>query len=130
MPKKFIQSWLNFCEKYLKAKGYKFKQEISIVFLNQKEAKALNLQYRNKAYATDILSFEMENVLGELVICPQVLKAQANEHQFKFREELGYMLIHGVLHLLGFDHESNRGEAEKMFKLQDQLFDLALQKLK
>jgi len=66
---------------------------------------------------------ESQGSLGELILCPQVLKAQAKEHDFSFQEELGYMIIHGVLHLLGYDHEKTSHQAKKMFRLQDQIFD-------
>lgn len=101
------------------------ERELTVVFLDPAPAKKLNHTYRKKNYATDILSFEgatpME--LGELVICPQVLQMQAKEHHHGFRAELAYMLIHGVLHLLGHDHERSHKEAQKMFQIQDQLFD-------
>lgn len=103
--------------------------ELTIVFLNQAPAKKLNFSFRKKNYATDVLSFpgdEALGTLGELILCPQVLKAQAKEHEMSFHEELGYMVIHGVLHLLGFDHEKTEYQAKKMFRLQDQIFDKLL----
>ncbi len=95
------------------------KMDLTIVFLDTAAAKKINREFRGKNYATDILSFDG----GELVLCPQVLKRQAKEHRHSFNAELGYMLIHGVLHLKGFDHEKSKSAAAKMFKIQDQVFD-------
>jgi probable rRNA maturation factor len=111
ISKVFVKKWL--------AAAKLAKMDLTIVFLDTAAAKKLNRQFRGKDYATDILSFEG----GELVLCPQVLKRQAKEHKHSFNAELGYMLIHGVLHLQGFDHEKSKSAAAKMFKIQDQVFD-------
>ena len=99
-------------------------RELVIAFLGEKDARKLNLQYRKRDYATDVLSFssEDEGLLGELVICPAVISRQAKERGVPVREELGYMVLHGFLHLLGYDHEKSKKEASAMFALQDKLF--------
>ncbi len=128
VPRKFIQVWCDQVEKeFLKKKIFNkatAKKELTVVFLDPKEAKAMNKQFRHKDYATDVLSFESlaPDSLGELVLCPQVLMKQAKEHGLKNREELGYLLLHGVLHLLGYDHETSSKDAEKMFGIQDAVF--------
>lgn len=128
VPRKFIQTWCANIEKeFLKRKVFDkatSKKELTVVFLDPSEAKAMNKQYRGKNYATDVLSFDSlsPDSLGELVLCPQVLIKQAKEHGLKNREELGYMLLHGLLHLLGYDHETSSEEAEKMFSVQDEVF--------
>ncbi len=100
------------------------KEEITVVLLSSKAMRALNLKYRNKDYATDILSFRglAPQSLGELILCPSVLKKQAlaNGHSLDF--EIMYMVIHGILHLLGYDHEKSLDQEKKMFALQDRLF--------
>jgi probable rRNA maturation factor len=111
ISKVFVKKWL------MAAKLS--KMDLTIVFLDTAAAKKINREFRGKNYATDILSFDG----GELVLCPQVLKRQAKEHRHSFNAELGYMLIHGVLHLKGFDHEKSKSAAAKMFKIQDQVFD-------
>ncbi len=104
--------------------------ELSVVFLDTDAARKLNRQYRKRDYPTDVLSFSGQgDLLGELVLCPQVLRAQAKEQRHSFRQETLYMIIHGVLHLLGFDHEKSQKDAEKMFSLQDELYRIALEKL-
>ncbi|MEY4617153.1 MAG: hypothetical protein RJB66_2113 [Pseudomonadota bacterium] len=127
MPRLFINAWLRAVESELikrKILGRR-PQELTIVFMSSGPAKKLNLQFRNKNYATDVLSFDggVPGVLGELVICPEVVKRQSIEHSLSFQQELGYMLLHGVLHLLGFDHERSKKEARLMFELQDDIFD-------
>jgi probable rRNA maturation factor len=110
-PRTFIKKWL--------AASRLTKMDLTIVFMDTLPAKKLNKRYRGKNYATDILSFDG----GEMVICPQVLKRQARENGHSYQAELGYMLIHGVLHLMGHDHEKSKKAAKVMFKIQDQVFD-------
>src|SRR3989344_7852845 len=110
-PRKFIDTWCAQIQKeFLKREVFTKAQatcELTVVFLNPKEAKKTNKRFRGKDYATDVLSFDgmSPEHLGDLVMCPQVLKKQAKEHGLSFQEELGYMLLHGILHLLGYDHE-------------------------
>lgn len=126
ISKKFVVNWLMDVVRHLPVRLQKrvAGKSLNIIFLDQAKAKKLNLAFRKKDYATDILSFEPLDIdeLGELVICPQVIKRQAKEHQLSQNEELGYMLIHGCLHLLGYDHEQSVLEAKKMFRLQDKIF--------
>lgn len=134
MPKTYLHQSLNIFFKLLiksLPQGLSSFQEISLVFLDPKLAKNLNKQYRNKNYPTDVLSFAgMEPSLGELVMCPQVLAAQAQEQKHSFRQETLYMAIHGTLHLLGYDHEKNKLKAKEMFALQEEMFTKTLRKLK
>jgi probable rRNA maturation factor len=128
MPKAFLRTWIGGCERALKrrlsrSRSAKLSGELTVVFLNSREARALNREFRRKDYATDVLSFESETGLGELVLCPQVLKRQAREHGLSFREELGYLVLHGVLHLLGFEHERGGRRAKEMYALQDLVFE-------
>lgn len=100
------------------------KTELTLVFLSAQEMKKINYQFRKKNKATDILSFESSdpNSLGELLLCMDVLKKQAAENNHSLQNEITYMLIHGILHLLGYDHEISRAEEKKMFRLQDKCF--------
>ena len=101
------------------------KAEISIVLLTEREMKKINKHFRGKDKATDILSFESADAtsLGELLICFDVIKAQARRHGHPVADELLYMLIHGILHLLGYDHEASAAEEKRMLGLQDKCFD-------
>ncbi len=141
LPRKFLQSWGNTIEPLLQrqrvrgALGLR-ERELTLVWLNPRAAQALNRQHRGRDYATDVLSFspvldpdEKSPSLGELVMCPQVLRRQAQEHQLAFRAELGYMVLHGVLHLLGYDHERSPAESAKMLGIQDRIFAVAAHKM-
>lgn len=101
------------------------KSELTVVFLNEKSMRKINHQFRQKDKATDILSFASvdANSLGELLLCIPVLKAQAREHGLSLRREMSYMLIHGILHLLGYDHELSPQEERLMFRIQDRCFE-------
>ena len=80
----------------------------------------LNAQYRGKAYPTDVLSFpapkifRMAGELGALVVCLPALKRQARERGHSPETELEILLVHGVLHLLGLDHELGPKQAVEM----------------
>lgn len=118
VPRKFISDWVARVGKQLpKARG-----ELVIAFVTKSEIKKLNKNFRGKDYATDVLSFE-DGTLGELAISPEVISKQAREHGLLVREELGYMVLHGILHLLGYDHETNERDAKRMFTLQDRIFE-------
>ena len=103
----------------------KKEKELGLVFLNENDAKKLNWNYRCKDYPTDILSFDSEDptALGELVLCPQVITKQAKDHGISVEDEFGYTILHGVLHLLGFDHEKNKENEAVMMGLQDEVFE-------
>ena len=105
---------------------------ISIAFIKEEEIKKINKQYLKKDYPTDVLSFsEAEvnysekkeqidvSILGEIVICPRQVEKNAKELGFTFKKELNRVLIHGILHLLGYDHEGSEKEAKRMRKKED-----------
>lgn len=114
-------------ERKILARTYR-KKELIVVFLSRQEARRLNRTFRRRDYATDVLSFSSgePDVLGELVICPEVISKQAKENGLLVREELGYMVLHGFLHLLGYDHERSKAEERRMFAIQDRLFERLL----
>jgi probable rRNA maturation factor len=90
---------------------------------------ALNRRYRGKAYPTDVLSFSAPEPfrraghLGDLVICLPTLKRQAREQCHAPERELQVLLVHGVLHLLGFDHELGPKQAALMQRWEARLLD-------
>ncbi len=89
---------------------------VSIALVGEKKIKEINKKYRKKEKVTDVLSFSYcqlddfykDRILGEIIICPSQVK--------KEKKELIRVLIHGVLHLLGYDHEKSKKEAEIMEK--------------
>lgn len=126
LPKTFILKWLDQVEQTLRSRKIPItSRDIVVVFVSDREMKTLNHGYRGKNAVTDILSFNSleEGVLGELVLAPSVVRRQAKEHGLSFQHELGYMLLHGVLHLLGYDHEESQRAAKVMFKIQDDVFE-------
>ena len=98
--------------------------ELTVRIVDEEESQALNLEYRGKNYPTNVLSFpfevpphiteEMEfPLLGDLVICAQVVNREALEQNKTFEAHWAHMLLHGCLHLLGYDHIEDI-EAEQM----------------
>jgi len=104
---------------------------LNVVLCNNEFIRQLNSQYRHKDIPTDVLSFPtLENIegenfepldkcLGDIVISVEKLKSQAVEYGVSEEEEFARLLIHGILHLIGYDHETGPEEEKKMFDLQD-----------
>jgi probable rRNA maturation factor len=96
---------------------------LSIALVGQAEMKRLNKEYRRKDRTTDVLSFRYDDS-GEIVICPAEVRKNAEESNSTFDRELAKVLIHGILHLLGYDHEKNKAKTEKMEKRQNHYLKL------
>ncbi len=97
------------------AKEGKEGKDVSVACVPEREMRRLNKTYRNKEYAANVLSFnENKFGLGEIVLCPPVIRKEAKEYGITYKEELCRMLVHGLLHLLGYDHERGANEAKKM----------------
>ena len=94
-------------------RGEKNGMELSVVTVGEKRIGTLNRKYRKKNKPTDILSFNYGEA-GEIVICPEQVRKNAKEYKSTFKQELIKVLIHGVLHLLGYDHEKSSQKAEIM----------------
>ena len=88
------------------------KYETSLLFVGPKKAKELNLRYRGKSYTPNVLSFPTSNTTGEIVICPVVAKKEAKKFQRTYENFVGFLFIHALLHLKGFDHGSRMEKAE------------------
>ncbi|MBI5023050.1 MAG: rRNA maturation RNase YbeY [Candidatus Magasanikbacteria bacterium] len=100
------------------------KKNVSIVLVADKKIQELNKIYRKKNKITDVLSFgdwNDKNFLGEVIICLPQAKRQAKKYKTNLKQELTRLLIHGILHLAGFDHEKSKQEEKKMFKLQEEM---------
>ncbi len=97
-------------KKTLKELGLK-GQMLTVHLCDDKEIKALNKKFRKKNKATDVLSFEPGDValpvLGDIVISVETAKLQAKEYGHGLLEELSVLFVHGLLHLLGYDHEKS-----------------------
>lgn len=100
------------------------KTEVNILVVDAQEGRRYNREFRGKDYATNVLSFpygplpgEKTALLGDLVICAPVVAREAAEHGKRLRDHYAHLTVHGVLHLLGHDHETD-SEAEKMEALE------------
>ncbi len=97
--------------------------EISLLITDDKTIRQYNKEYRNKDRATDVLSFPMEDeiVLGDIAISFDTAKRQAEEAEINIDREVAFLFIHGLLHLLGYDHETSEEDEAKMFVLQEKI---------
>ncbi|GAB2788308.1 rRNA maturation RNase YbeY [Dyella kyungheensis] len=101
--------------------------ELSIRIVDAKEGRTLNRDYRGKDYATNVLSFPVElppginlPLIGDLVICAPVVAREALEQGKPSRHHWAHMTVHGVLHLIGYDHIDDK-EAEQMEALETRI---------
>jgi probable rRNA maturation factor len=109
------------------AQGRIRRADLAIRLVDTKEGRALNRHYRGKDYATNVLSFPVElpegvtlPLLGDLVICAPVVAREAAEQGKPLLAHYAHLTIHGVLHLLGLDHEDER-EAEAMEQMEREI---------
>ena len=109
-------------KKVLKGEGKK-ELELSIVLVGSGRIKELNKKYRKKNKVADVLSF-LYNGSGEIVICLREVKKNAERYKSTFEKELSRVLIHGILHLLGEDHEISKEKAKVMEKKQENYLKL------
>ncbi len=106
---------------------FQAESEVTIRIVDQAESQELNLTYRGKDKPTNVLSFPFEappeielSLLGDLIICRQVVETEAVEQQKTAEEHWAHMVIHGCLHLLGYDHIED-DEAEEMETLETEI---------
>lgn len=78
--------------------------DLSLVFVGPTRAQTLNQTYRQKDYIPNVLSFPVDHLLGEIFICPAVAKKEAPDYNLSYEGYVGFLLIHGCLHLKGYDH--------------------------
>ena len=90
---------------------------VTIRFVDEAEGQALNRDYRGKDYATNVLSFPYESepvVCGDLVICSPVVEREAKEQDKSLEAHIAHLIVHGMLHLQGYDHETSKADARRM----------------
>jgi probable rRNA maturation factor len=141
-----VARWAELARRVLEARGLKGDTEVSLLFVDQVAIATLNEEFLGKPGPTDVLSFPIEDepaptgrspdfggtgpgtsaeqsaltLLGDVVICPAEASRNATEHGVAFEDELALLVVHGLLHLLGMDHEET-AEAERMEALEEQL---------
>ena len=106
--------------------GLSADSEISVKFTDDAEVRALNADWRGKDKPTNVLSFPMAaedeladaQLLGDIVLARGVCAAEAAEKQISFEHHAAHLVVHGTLHLLGYDHETSDAEAEEMERVE------------
>ncbi len=145
-----LPRWVALAERVLGDRGIGEGAELSVMFVDETSIAGLNERFLGRKGPTDVLSFPIEDeligpghvpdqeasgpgrgpleleevplLIGDVVICPEVAWRQAPEHAGNYDDELALLLVHGILHLLGMDHE-DEGEAATMEALEQQLLD-------
>jgi probable rRNA maturation factor len=95
--------------------------EVAVRFVGSIEGQALNRDYRGKDYATNVLSFPYEageRICGDLVLCREVVEREAQEQGKTPEAHYAHMVVHGMLHLQGHDHETGSADARRMEALE------------
>jgi probable rRNA maturation factor len=130
IPKRKIKEIIKFVLREME----KDNSELSLVLCNNDYIHFYNKEYRNKDYPTDVLSFvdgeRMGKItyLGDIIISIDKVKSQSEEYGVSFEEEFSRLLVHGILHLLGYDHETSEENEKVMMSIQDKLVDEVLRK--
>lgn len=129
-----VQNILNFAAKKEEVED---DSEVSVTFVTNERIQEINREYRQKDQPTDVISFALEElgedeveivggqiprVLGDIIISIDRAKEQAEEYNHSFSRELGFLALHGFLHLLGYDHMEEMDE-KKMFQRQKDILD-------
>lgn len=145
-----LARWVALAERVLGDRGIGEGAELSVMFVDETSIAGLNERFLGRKGPTDVLSFPIEDeligpghvpdqeasgpgrgpteleevplLIGDVVICPEVAWRQAPEHAGNYDDELALLLVHGILHLLGMDHE-DASEAATMETLEQQLLD-------
>lgn len=144
-----VERWSALARAALVAEGIVSDTEVSLLFVDEQTIASLNERFLGRPGPTDVLSFPIEDeversgrspdqggtgpgtietdtdrllLLGDVVICPAVAARNAVEHDVSFDDEVALLVVHGILHLLGMDHE-DPVEAEQMERREQQLLD-------
>ena len=111
------KAWETFATRASAAIGHK-ESSATIAFVSDKAIRQLNRQFRGVDKATDVLSFPAgdtdESNLGDIAISVETAAAQAKENGLTFEDEVAQLILHGLLHLSGYDHETDRGEMNRL----------------
>jgi probable rRNA maturation factor len=142
--------WHRLAEQVLAAEGVRGNVELSVLFVDEQSMSDLNRRFNSKDGPTDVLAFpideepaeggrspdsggsgpgyvpaepgDLPTLLGDVVICPQVAARNAPEHAGTYTDELALLVVHGILHLLGMDHNDD-DEAEAMEGREQELLE-------
>ncbi len=125
------------CTAALKEQGFAQDAEVNVTFVDDEQIHQYNLEFRNIDRSTDVLSFPLgENgewdinpetdmaMLGDIVISLEHAVAQAKEYDHSFEREVGYLTVHSMMHLLGYDHVNGGLEADEMRYHEEQVMEM------
>jgi probable rRNA maturation factor len=125
-----MDRWREVAERALEALGTS-DAGVTIAFVSDRSIQELNRRFREKNRPTDVLSFPSEQApfeinqgrnLGDIVISVERAAAQAAEHGMEFEDEISQLILHGLIHLHGYDHETDDGEMNSLeLKLREKL---------
>ncbi|MGS2724435.1 rRNA maturation RNase YbeY [Porticoccus sp. GXU_MW_L64] len=122
-----VHRWVAAALRALPPEQQRQQAELSVRFVNERESQHLNHRYRHKNNPTNVLSFPSElppelniPLLGDLAICTQVVAQEAKQQQKAANAHWAHMLVHGTLHLLGYDHIDD-GDANQMETLETRI---------
>jgi probable rRNA maturation factor len=105
--------------------------EISVLFVNDEEITEINRQYLNRNRPTNVIAFPMRegdfgeinpHILGDIIISVDTALRDADKEDLSFDDEIMYLIIHGLLHLLGYDHEKSQEDAKIMKEKEREVF--------
>ncbi|MFY9457427.1 MAG: rRNA maturation RNase YbeY [Candidatus Spechtbacterales bacterium] len=123
-------------KKTLQYSGIKGAVSMGVAFVGRAAAQKLNRQYGGKNKATDVLSFQSEGkfitpkitgkYLGEIVVCPMVVKKHATVLGTPFIREISHVIIHGILHLIGYGHTDNQRSIKRMHGREEKIMNRVL----
>jgi probable rRNA maturation factor len=130
-----LKLWVGFTKHALNEVVEAAGKSLTVAFVSDKKMKELNSLYRGKKTTTDVLSFpaaeefedlnasaESESYLGDIAISLEQAQRQALENKLDFETEIKQLILHGILHLCGYDHETDNGEMnDRELKLRDKL---------
>jgi probable rRNA maturation factor len=111
------RTWSTFATRALAAIG-KSESSATIAFVSDRKIRELNRQFRGVDKTTDVLSFPAggpdDSDLGDIAVSVETAVVQAKENGLKFDEEIAQLILHGLLHLAGYDHETDNGEMNRL----------------
>ncbi len=109
------EAWSTFADKALHAIG-KSESSATIAFVSDKRIRELNRQFRGVDKATDVLSFPAEEKvnLGDIAVSVDTAAMQAKDNELTLEGEVAQLILHGLLHLCGYDHETDNGEMNRL----------------
>lgn len=125
LPTYELEKWLN---KTIKIAGKEIEGTLEMYFVDKQQIRALNKENRGKDSVTDVLSFSFlnelkfpgDNLVGQIFMEPEIAQEQALEHGVSWQDEIEFLFVHAVLHVIGYDHETP-DDFREMFDLQEKI---------